>query len=128
MSEEYEVLTPEEEELLREGLAAADRGEVVPADEVLMDNAEKLARLYNRARPQGLGFLHYDPKMMAVEEAQAILDQRKGDMYFDYLKGRVMKIHLQRMDAFLYERDNGQDSVLDALTGPYLPCRGEKGE
>ena len=36
MSEEYEVLTPEEEELLREGLAAADRGEVVSADEVFM--------------------------------------------------------------------------------------------
>ena len=48
-----------------------------------LDKAAVLAALYNRARPQGMGFLHYDPKPMTVEEAQKII--WGGDGYFDYL-------------------------------------------
>lgn len=81
-----------------------------------------LAALYNNARPQGKGVLHYDPKPMTIKEAQTILD--KGVRYFDYLKGRVMKVDLSSdyLDTRLYDRDNGQGSaehaVLDALTRP----------
>lgn len=81
-----------------------------------------LAALYNDARPQGMGLLHYDPKPMTTKEAQAILD--KGITDFDYLKGRVMKVNLSGdfLDTRLYNRDNGQGAaeyaVLDALTRP----------
>jgi hypothetical protein len=85
-----------------------------------MTNAEKLARLYNRARPQGLGFLQATPEPMTTAEAQALLD--KGRTYFDYLQGRVMKIDPTRepLDTRLYDRDNGFGAAEDALTGPYL--------
>jgi len=66
-----------------------------------------LAALYNNAKPQGLGMLHYIPEDMTKEEAAKILEE--GQTYFDYLKGRVMKVDLSRnsLDPCLYDRDNG---------------------
>jgi hypothetical protein len=73
-----------------------------------LSRAEVLAGLYNAARPQGRGFLEYDSEPMTVEEAEEILKQQS---YFDYLKGRVMKISLLEgktgFDEWLYDRDNG---------------------
>lgn len=83
-----------------------------------LSKAQVLAGLYNRSQPQGMGFLQYDPTEMTVEEAQAILLEQK---YFDYLKGRVMKVDLSNDTEFeerLYDRDNGEGAaqkVLDAL-------------
>ena len=54
-----------------------------------LDKAEVLAALYNASRPLGMGFIHYDPAPMGKEEAAEYLE---GGTYFDYLKGRVMKI------------------------------------
>lgn len=77
--------------------------------------AAVLAALYNNSRPQGMGFLHYDPTDMTEAEAQALLDE--GQTYFDYLKGRVMKVDLSgdeltRTD--LYNRDNGPGAAEQA--------------
>jgi hypothetical protein len=49
---------------------------------------------------------------MTYEQAEDILS-KSHDKYFDYLKGRVMKIDLsgEMMDTWLYDRDNGQGSV-----------------
>ena len=71
-----------------------------------LDKAAVLAALYNASRPLGMGFLHYDPKPMTIEEAREILEQRTC---FDYLKGRVMKIDLSgdTLSTRLYNRDNG---------------------
>jgi len=79
------------------------------------DKAEVLAKLYNASRPLGMGFFHYDPKPMTVEEAQALLDS--GEAYFDYLKGRVMNISLagDELDPWLYDRDNGEGAAERAL-------------
>ena len=79
------------------------------------DKAVILAALYNRARPQGMGLLHYDPQSMTVDEARAIL--QAGNTYFDYLKGRVMKVDLATDDlqTALYNRDNGVDAAELAL-------------
>ncbi len=66
------------------------------ADKVLiqgLDKAAVLAALYNNARAQGMGFLHYDAAPMTVEEARGYLNG--GQTYFDYLKGRVMKVSLE---------------------------------
>jgi hypothetical protein len=83
-----------------------------------MEKADVLRRLYNRAKPQGMGFLHYDPKPMTKTEAQQILDS--GSFYFDYVKGRVMKVAIKgdSLDPALYDRDNGHGAALDALTSP----------
>ena len=79
------------------------------------NKAEVLAKLYNASRPLGLGILHYNAADMTTEEAQEILDS--GQTYFDYLRGRVMKISLKgdELDPRLYDRDNGQGAAARAL-------------
>jgi len=81
-----------------------------------LDKAAVLAALYNRSRPQGMGFLHFDPTSMTLEQARAIL--ANGDTSFDYLKGRVMKVDLSvnSLDPWLYDRDNGAGSAERALS------------
>lgn len=86
----------------------------MPSDQVSiegLDRAAVLAALYNASRPQGMGFLQYDPKPMTVEEARQLLGPEPplGEKYFDYLKGRVMKVDLSRdtLNLRLYDRDNG---------------------
>lgn len=79
-----------------------------------LDKAELLAALYNNAMPQGMGFLHYDPKPMTRDEAAQLLEKQK---YFDYLKGRVMKIDLtdSKMWTAMYNRDNGPNAAEDVI-------------
>lgn len=71
-----------------------------------IDKAELLAALYNAAKPQGAGFLSYDPTEMTVDQARQIVEHRTR---FDYLVGRVLKIDLSHdsLHIALYERDNG---------------------
>lgn len=77
-----------------------------------------LAALYNASHPLGMGFLHYDPIPMTEGEADELLKCRT---YFDYLKGRVMKVDLSNDSEFderLYDRDNGigaAQRVIDRL-------------
>lgn len=75
-----------------------------------LDKAELLAVLYNRANPQGMGFLHYVPGDMPIEEARKLVEAVD---YFDYVKGRVMKVDISRdeMSTFLYNRDNGEGAA-----------------
>lgn len=79
-----------------------------------LNKAAILAALYNASRPLGLGYLHYTPEDMTTEEAAALL---RRQTYFDYLKGRVMKIDLSgnTLDPQLYDRDNGQDAAECAI-------------
>ncbi len=74
-----------------------------------------LAALYNASKPQGMGFMQYDPKPMTVAEAQKILDG--GQEYFDYHKGRVMKVDLSgdELNTWGYNRDNGVDAAEKAI-------------
>ena len=87
-----------------------------------LDRATVLAALYNHARSQGMVFLHHDPDPMTVEQAQKIL--ATGQTYFDYVKGRVMKVDLSKdfLDTQLYDRNNGPDAaenaILEELTRP----------
>ena len=77
-----------------------------------LNKADVLAALYNGSRPLGMGFLHCDPTPMAREEAQEILNEDRRP-YFDYLKGRVMKIDLSgdELNPYLYDRDNGNGAA-----------------
>lgn len=88
-----------------------------------MDKAKVLCALYNGARVQGLGFLQATPGDMTEAEAANILSQVGGRPYFDYLRGRVMKIALEdELDTRLYDRDNGEGSaeaaILEYMTDP----------
>lgn len=92
-----------------------------------LDKAEVLAALYNAAHPLGMGFLHFDPKPWTVEDArremgegddlQRMFGDKASGLYFDYLKGRVMKVRLDG-DAFderLFDRDNGEGAAAGAI-------------
>jgi len=78
------------------------------------DKAEVLAKLYNASKPLGMGYLAYDSADMMVEEARQFLEKQT---YFDYLKGRVMKIDLSGdcLDPRLYDRDNGAGAAAAAI-------------
>lgn len=39
-----------------------------------LTKAHVLAALYNNSRPQGLGFLHFTPDKMTIDEAQRLLE------------------------------------------------------
>jgi hypothetical protein len=73
-----------------------------------------LAALYNNSQPLGMGFLHYTPEDMTVEEAAEILECH---LSFDYLKGRVMKINLYgtSFNSHLYNRDNGENAAENVI-------------
>lgn len=80
-----------------------------------LNKADVLAVLYNRSRPQGMGFLAYDEASMMREQAEELL---QDSCRFDYLSGRVMKINLKDDDSFderLYDRDNGIGSAQSAI-------------
>lgn len=79
--------------------------------------AELLAGLYNNARAQGLGFLHYKPEdMTPVEAAKLIGDKDRA--YFDYVQGRVMKVEIngKTLRTAFYDRDNGDGAALRVVT------------
>lgn len=80
-----------------------------------LTKAEVLCALYNNAKCQGLGFLQFEHGNMQIAEAEKLLARQS---YFDYLKGRVMKVDLSEDDGFeewLYDRDNGEGAAQSAL-------------
>lgn len=79
------------------------------------DPAAVLAALYNHSRPIGLGFLQATPEDMTTDEARELLGE--PPTYFDYLKGRVMKISVGNasLDERLYDRDNGTGAAVSAI-------------
>jgi len=79
------------------------------------NRADVLAALYNNSKPQGMGFLHYDPIPMTREEAEKLLE---NEHYFDYLKGRVMKVNMSDDDLnpWGYDRDNGEGAAERAIS------------
>lgn len=83
-----------------------------------LDKAEVLKALYDNTIPLGMGILHWIPGPMDIEEARAII--ASGGTGFDYLHGRVMKVHIggDEFDPWGYDRDNGDGAaqrVIDTL-------------
>ncbi len=80
-----------------------------------LKKTDVLIAFYKNSKPLGLGMLNYDPTPMTEEEAQLLLKQTT---YFDYLKGRVMKIDLSgdELDTRLYNRDNGGGAAEKAIS------------
>ena len=79
-----------------------------------LDKADVLRVLYDRARTLGMGVLHFTPGKMSIDEARELLKQTD---YFDYVKGRVMKVRIRgnELNPRLYDRDNGLGAAADAI-------------
>ena len=83
-----------------------------------LNKAQALAALFNNAKTQGMGVLHYKPNHVMTEaEAEAVLAEGP---YVDYLEGRVIKIDFDKygenqLDVTQYNRDNGLNAAQDAL-------------
>lgn len=83
-----------------------------------LDKAEVLAALYNGSRQQGIGFMHSrGAEGMTVEQARAEIANNEA-MYFDYLRGRAMKIGLSgdELRTEAYNRDNGPGAAEAIIT------------
>ena len=83
-----------------------------------LDKTAVFAALFNRSKPQGLGFLQYDPEEMTADTARERFNECSE--YFDYVDGRVMKIDLSGDEMYTggYNRDNGigaAEAVIDTL-------------
>lgn len=77
-----------------------------------IDKATLVAELFNNSKPQGLGFFASGSKSpMTKVHAQQYLD--RGQTYFDYLEGRVMKVNVSEntLNPAMYDRDNGAGSA-----------------
>lgn len=84
-----------------------------------LTKADVLAALFNASHPQGWGWLHSNSEEMTVESAKALIDARGGELYFDYIQGRVIKVDLasDTFNSSLYDRDNGQGAAQRAIDG-----------
>lgn len=81
-----------------------------------LSKAKILAALYNNSRAQGMGWLNATLADMTEAEAAELL---KTDAYFDYLRGRVMKVDLSGDTLFtlLYDRDIGHGACARVIAG-----------
>lgn len=82
-----------------------------------LDKAEVLAALFNASRQQGMGLLDTSgASSMTVEDARKYTSG-EDEQYYDYLRGRVMKVDLSRdeLRTGLYDRDNGYGAAARAL-------------
>lgn len=80
-----------------------------------LTKAEVLCALYNNAKCQGYGVLHFRSGDLNIEEAEHLISLAT---YYDYLYGRVLKIDLSGDEAFeewLYDRDNGEGAAQRAI-------------
>jgi len=60
-----------------------------------LDKVEVFKNLYANAKPLGLGMLHFVSGPISNEEANYLVKDRPShELYFDYVKGRVMKVNL----------------------------------
>lgn len=79
------------------------------------DKAVILAKLYNYAHPQGMGFFHYKPETMEIDMARHLL--KTCDLHFEYLSGRIMRIDFSNPYYFStskYNKVNG-DGIAEIL-------------
>ncbi len=82
-----------------------------------LDKAEVLAALFNASKQQGMGFLDASGAgQMSVEDAREYTSEDRPQ-YYDYLRGRVMKVDLSKdeLRTGLYDRDNGHGAAARAL-------------
>lgn len=84
-------------------------------DIIGLDKARVFQVLYNNARAQGMGWLHFDDNPMTEAQARELTDAMaaRRDYRVDYYQGRVMKVDISgdSLDPRLYDRDNGDGAA-----------------
>lgn len=92
-----------------------------------LDKAAVLALLFNASAPGGMGFLtaQFGPSVMTVEDAEYVIhdgdspdpDFPQGNLSYDYLFGRPLKIDLEgdEFDPWGFDRDNGGTGTAQRL-------------
>lgn len=106
--------------IIERTLAMPKQGGNIMSDNNVIDISKKdkaavLATLYNHARPLEMGFFQYDPTSMSVELARELM---RNGTYFDYVRGRVMKVNLEgdTLNPSQYDRDNGDGAAAKAIS------------
>ena len=80
-----------------------------------MTKSDLLVTLYNSSYPCGMGFLQSDDKLMTIEQADELL---KNQDYFDYLKGKAMKLSFSNFPIIDFERfdsRNGKGAFMECI-------------
>ena len=86
--------------------------------------AAVLSALFNNARGFGIGILvdmlgaQTGAKSMSIGEAEALIENVRPHLYFDYVSGRLLKVDLSDDDSFdsrLYDRDYGDGAAERAI-------------
>jgi hypothetical protein len=85
-----------------------------------MDKVEVFRELYADAKVLGLGVFNFVPGPMSREEAEIAVaeeEARRGKVWFDYVRGRILKVDLSgdEFDPRLYDRDNGEGAAARAV-------------
>lgn len=80
-----------------------------------LKKTDVLIALYAAAKPQGMGYLQFQPGYLDAKEAAELMEAQRGR--FDYVKGRVLKVNLAGdfVSSSLYDRDNGQGAFARAI-------------
>ena len=78
-----------------------------------LNKAEVLKVLHDNSKAQGMSFLHL--RSLSLKECETIIAE--GNLYFDYLAGKVMKVNLEgdSFDPWGYDRDNGSGAAQKAI-------------
>jgi len=78
-----------------------------------VDKVKLVKALYNRARPQGMGWMHATIEPLTME----VLEDMAKAPWLDYVFGRVMKLSVAEdtMRVDLYNRDNGPGAAEGVL-------------
>lgn len=76
----------------------------IPADRLNL----AVRTAYDLSVPQGLGFLHAQPGAMTEEEAEQVINITPGRaIRLDYVKGRAVKLSLNKDEEGYYVHDHG---------------------
>lgn len=79
-----------------------------PIDIKGLSEAAVIAALHNGTRPLGFGKLHDLGRDMTLEEAQSVVDwadKGTGQLRFDYVQGRPLKVIIERGAGLLHRPD-----------------------
>lgn len=86
-----------------------------------LSKALLLSELFNKSHQQGMGYIDRSGAgYMTVDQADAIIRERVvngEDLYFDYLKGRLLKVDItgDELTTWLYDRENGEGSASEVV-------------
>ncbi len=80
-----------------------------------IDKAALLLALHHCARAKGWSIL--DDEKLTLEEARQLVAAKGPRLYFDYAKGRALKISLEGDTLFagIFDRDNGPGAAARAV-------------